>query len=33
MQKWSAYVTGDPKRQEVFERALDWVSDGHADDY
>lgn len=24
-QKWSAYVKGDPKRQEVLEVALDWV--------
>ncbi len=26
MQKWSSYVKGDPKRQEVLEVALDWVS-------
>lgn len=26
MQKWSSYVKGDPKRQEVLEEALDWVS-------
>ncbi len=26
MQKWSTYVKGDPKRQEVLEVALDWVS-------
>lgn len=25
-QKWSAYVKGDPKRQEVLEKALDWVA-------
>lgn len=25
-QKWSAYVKGDPKRQEVLEVSLDWVS-------
>lgn len=25
-QKWSAYVKGDPKRQEVLAVALDWVS-------
>lgn len=25
-QKWAAYVKGDPKRQEVLEVALDWVS-------
>jgi hypothetical protein len=26
MQKWSAFVAGDPKRQEVLEVALSWVS-------
>jgi len=26
MQKWGAFVTGDPKRQEVLEVALKWVS-------
>ncbi len=26
MQKWLSYVNGDPKRQEVLERALEWVS-------
>ena len=26
MQKWPAYVKGDPKRQEILEVALDWVS-------
>lgn len=26
MQKWSTYVKGDPKRQEVLEVALDWAS-------
>ncbi|MBG6084403.1 HNH endonuclease family protein [Zhihengliuella flava] len=26
-QKWGAYVKGDPKRQEVLETALEWVSD------
>lgn len=25
-QKWSAYVKGDPKRQEVLEEALEWVA-------
>ena len=25
-QKWSAYVKGDPKRQQVLEVALDWVA-------
>ena len=26
VQKWSAYITGDIKRQAYLERALDWVS-------
>ncbi|GAB2864487.1 HNH endonuclease family protein [Nocardioides pacificus] len=26
MQKWSTYIKGDPKRQEVLAVALDWVS-------
>jgi hypothetical protein len=26
MQKWSSYVKGDPKRQEILQVALDWVS-------
>jgi hypothetical protein len=26
MQKWSAYIKGDPKRQGVLQVALDWVS-------
>jgi hypothetical protein len=26
MQKWSAYIKGDPKRQEVLKEALEWVS-------
>jgi hypothetical protein len=26
MQKWSTYIKGDPKRQEVLQVALDWVS-------
>jgi Protein of unknown function DUF262/HNH endonuclease len=26
MQKWSSYIKGDPKRQEVLAEALDWVS-------
>ncbi|PAU89212.1 HNH endonuclease [Kocuria sp. WN036] len=26
MQKWSSYIKGDPKRQEVLEVALGWVS-------
>jgi hypothetical protein len=27
-QMWSAYINGDVKRQEVWERALEWVSGG-----
>lgn len=26
VQKWSAYIKGDPKRQEILEVALDWLS-------
>jgi hypothetical protein len=26
MQKWSSYVKGDPKRQEILKEALEWVS-------
>jgi hypothetical protein len=26
MQKWSSYVKGDPKRQDILETALEWVS-------
>lgn len=26
MQKWRSYVQGDPKRQEILEEALDWVT-------
>ena len=33
MNRWKTYVKGDPKRQEVLEVALDWVSDGHIDEY
>jgi len=33
VQKWSAYVSGDIKRQDYLETALDWVSDGHIDAY
>lgn len=29
LQKWSAYVKGDPKRQEILSVALDWVSSAH----
>jgi hypothetical protein len=27
MQKWSAYIKGDPKRQEILAEALAWVAD------
>ena len=30
MQKWLAYINGDPKRQQVLEAALDWVSSSKA---
>ncbi|GJM04873.1 MAG: hypothetical protein DHS20C09_08640 [marine bacterium B5-7] len=33
VQKWSAYISGDIKRQAYLERALDWVSDGAVDNY
>lgn len=33
VQKWSAYIRGDVKRQEYLERALDWVSHGNIDNY
>lgn len=26
VQKWSAYINGDPKRQEILETALEWVA-------
>ncbi len=26
MQKWSSYIKGDPKRQEILEVALEWIS-------
>ena len=26
MQKWSSYIKGDPKRQDILKEALDWVS-------
>ena len=31
MQKWSSYVKGDPKRQEVLEVALDWVASSQSE--
>lgn len=33
IQKWSAYISGDIKRQAYLERAFDWVSDGAIDNY
>lgn len=33
MQKWSAYIKGSANRQELLERALDWVSKGDIGSY
>ena len=33
MNRWQTYIKGDPKRQAILERALDWVSDGDIDGY
>lgn len=33
MNRWRTYIKGDPARQAILERALDWVSDGHISDY
>lgn len=33
MNRWKTYIKGDPKRQAILERALDWVSDGNIDEY
>ena len=33
MNKWLTYINADPKRQGVLEVALDWVSDGHIEEY
>ncbi len=33
MNRWQTYVKGDPKRQAILETALDWVSEGHIDEY
>lgn len=33
MNRWKTYVSGDPKRQAILERALDWVSGGNIDGY
>ncbi len=33
MLKWRTYISGDPRRQEILETALSWVSKGKIDDY
>ena len=33
IQKWSAYISGDVKRQDYLKTALSWVSKGNVDDY
>ncbi|MBW7869257.1 MAG: DUF262 domain-containing protein [Brumimicrobium sp.] len=33
IQKWNAYIRGSANRQEILERALDWVSKGNIDNY
>ncbi|WP_439129032.1 HNH endonuclease family protein [Polaribacter sp.] len=33
IQKWNAYIKGSVDRQEILERALDWVSRGKIDNY
>ena len=33
IQKWSAYISGDVKRQDYLHTALNWVSKGNIDDY
>ena len=33
VQKWSAYVSGNVNRQDYLAAALDWVSNGHGEDY
>ena len=33
VQKWSAYIKGDVKRQDYLRTALDWVSKGNIDEY
>ena len=33
IQKWSAYVSGNAKRQDFLERALQWVSQGNVEAY
>lgn len=33
LQKWGAYIKGSANRQDIWERALEWVSKGNVDDY
>lgn len=33
IQKWSAYISGSANRQDYLRTALDWVSQGHIDEY
>ena len=33
IQKWSTYISGDVKRQDILSEALKWVSKGHIDEY
>ena len=33
IQKWSAYISGDVKRQDYLRTALNWVSQGNIDEY
>ena len=33
MNRWRTYVAGNPNRQEILEKALDWVSKGKIDEY
>ncbi len=33
VQKWSAYIKGSANRQDFWERALEWVSQGNVGDY
>lgn len=33
VQKWSHFISGNVLRQDYLERALDWVSQGHIEDY
>lgn len=33
IQKWSAYINGDVKRQDYLRAALSWISKGHIDEY